>query len=150
MDKEAYRQGWLEAVGSFGQQTAREYLEIEIVDADEDTVVLTMPITDKVRQPYGLLHGGFNMVLAETAASLHATYGIDLSEKGPVGVEINGSHVRSAREGTVRAEGRVVRRSRSFIVHQIEIYHQETGDLLCTSRVTNYYKKMNAQKEIGA
>jgi uncharacterized protein (TIGR00369 family) len=149
MDKEAYRKGWLDAVRSIGQQTAREYLDIEIVDADEDHVVLTMPITDKVRQPYGLLHGGFSMVLAETAASLHATYGVDLTEKGPVGIEINGSHLRSAREGTVRAQGRVVRRSRSIIVHQVDIYHQETGALLCTSRVTNYYKKMNAQEALG-
>jgi 1,4-dihydroxy-2-naphthoyl-CoA hydrolase len=101
-----------------------------------------MPITDKTRQPLGLLHGGINMVLAESAASLHAVWGIDLNEVNPVGVEISGSHVQSAKEGTVRAEGNVISRTRSFIVHQVDIYHQETEKLLSSVRVRVYYKKI--------
>jgi 1,4-dihydroxy-2-naphthoyl-CoA hydrolase len=101
-----------------------------------------MPITDKARQPYGLLHGGISMVLAETAASMHACWGVDLTKMLPVGIEINGSHVRSAKEGVVRAEGKVVRRTRSIIVHQVDIILDETDQLLCTARVTNFYKKV--------
>jgi uncharacterized protein (TIGR00369 family) len=99
-----------------------------------------MPINDKTKQPYGLLHGGITMALVETAASVHASWGVDLTVVAPVGIEISGSHVRSAREGTVRAVGKVVRRSRSMIVHQVDVFLAETGELLTTARMTNYFK----------
>jgi uncharacterized protein (TIGR00369 family) len=88
----------------------------------------------------GLLHGGINMVLAETAASLHACWGVDLSEKVPVGIEINGSHVRAATQGWVRVEGRVIRRTRSLVFHQVDMIDEASGEVLSTGRVTNYYK----------
>jgi 1,4-dihydroxy-2-naphthoyl-CoA hydrolase len=120
--------------------TAVEHLGIRLVSVNSDKIVLKMKITDKARQPYGLLHGGISMVLAETAASMHACWGVDLSQRFPVGIEINGSHVRSAWEGVVRAEGTVVRRTKSLIVHQVDIIQDETNQLLCTARVTNFYK----------
>ncbi|NIW49411.1 MAG: hotdog fold thioesterase [Gammaproteobacteria bacterium] len=127
--------------------TAVENLGITIEAVDSEQIVLKMPITDKARQPYGLLHGGISMVLAETAASFHACWGIDLAKVYPVGIEINGSHVRSATEGMVRAKGTVIRRTRSIIVHQVDIILEETGQLLSTARVTNFYKKV--EKEEG-
>ena len=122
------------------KDTALEAFNIDLVSIEKEQVVLQMPITKAVRQPFGLLHGGASMLLAETAASLHAAWSVNLAEKVPVGIEINGSHLRSAAEGTVRAVGRVIRRSRSLIVHQVDIYHEETGDHLSTARVTNFYK----------
>ena len=136
------KQLWLEGIKSVHQNTAAEHLEIEVTDISDDRVELKMPITDKARQPMGLLHGGVSMVIAETAASLHACWGIDLSEQVPVGIEINGSHLRSAEEGVVVGVGKVVRRSRKLIVHQVDLYHEATGDHLCTARVTNYYKSV--------
>lgn len=134
------RQQWLDGFDGIHQHTAIENLEIKLVDIDDQGIELSMAITDKARQPYGLLHGGISMVLAETAASVHATWGVDTSMVQPVGIEINGSHVRSASDGVVRAVGKVVRRSSALIVHQIEIIHQESGKLLSTVRVTNFYK----------
>jgi len=134
------KQQWLQGFDRIHQGTAVEYLGIKLMDISEDRIELCMPITDRARQPYGLLHGGISMTLAETAASVHATWGIDLAKLQPVGIEINGSHLRSASEGDVRAVGTVVRRGRAMIVHRIEIFQQETGKLLCTARVTNYYK----------
>lgn len=131
---------WLQGFDWVHQHTAVENLGIELVDIDDQQIELSMPITDKARQPYGLLHGGISMVLAETAASAHATWGKDLSVVQPVGIEINGSHVRSASAGEVRAVAKVVRRSNSLIVHQVNIVHQDTGKLLSTARVTNFYK----------
>ena len=131
---------WLSGFKNNHSGTAVEHLGITLHSINEDRIVLKMPITDKARQPYGLLHGGISMLLAETAASLHACWGIDLSKVQPVGIEINGSHVRSAKEGVVRAEGKVVRRTRSIIVHQIDIILEETDQLLSTARVTNFYK----------
>ena len=80
------------------------------------------------------------MVLAETAASVHACWGVDLSKVFPVGIEVNGSHLRSASEGHILANATVIRRSRTLIVHAIDIVHEETNRVLCVSRVTNFYK----------
>lgn len=131
------------------RNTVLEALDIKILEFSEDMIVLSMPITDATRQPFGLLHGGVSMVLAETAASYHACWGIDLSEKVPVGIEINGSHLNSAEHGTVRAVGKVLRKSASLIVHEIEISHVESGKILCVSRVTNFYKKLQHKAVTG-
>jgi 1,4-dihydroxy-2-naphthoyl-CoA hydrolase len=129
-------------VNAVSRHTIMEALRIRVEEFSEDSIILSMPISDATRQPFGLLHGGVNMVLAETAASFHACWGIDLNEKAPVGIEINGSHLNSADSGNVRAVAKVLRKSASLIVHEIEIFHVETGRLLCVSRVTNFYKKL--------
>ena len=124
------------------KNTALEALGVEVVSVDADQLLLRMPITNAARQPFGLLHGGVSMVLAETAASTHAAWGLDMSKEVPVGIEINGSHLNSASEGFVAAKAKPVRRSRSLIVHQIEIVHEESGRLLCTALVTNFFKQL--------
>jgi uncharacterized protein (TIGR00369 family) len=140
------QKAWLENFERFRENTAGAFLGIKLESISDDQIVLTMPISDRTRQPYGLLHGGITMALVESAASIHASWGIDLSKVVPVGIEINGSHVRSATEGTVRAVGKVVRRSRSMIVHQVDVYLVETGNLLSTARMTNYYKPVSKEK----
>ncbi|MBI3158520.1 MAG: PaaI family thioesterase [Chloroflexi bacterium] len=134
------KDGWLVAMRSITTTAALGFLEIEIVDVWDEGLVMRMPITDKVRQPNGLLHGGICMALAESVASLHACWGVDLSKVVPVGIEINGSHVGSAKNGWIRADGRVIRRSTQLIVHQVDIQHEGRGVLLSTARVTNFYK----------
>jgi 1,4-dihydroxy-2-naphthoyl-CoA hydrolase len=125
-------------------KTAPEALGVEIISADAEGLLLRMPMSDRARQPLGLLHGGISMVLAETAASLHACWDIDLSRLVPVGIEINGSHIRSAADGYILARASVVRRSSKLVVHLVEIAHQESGRALCLARVTNFYKDMKA------
>lgn len=122
-------------------RTALEANAMELVEIDEDHAVMTMPVADSGRQPMGLLHGGMTLLLAESVASLHACWGVDLSKRQPVGIEIGGSHVRSCTEGTVRAVARVVRRSSSLIVHAVEIFNAADGSLLTTCRVTNFYRR---------
>ena len=123
-------------------KTAPEALGVEIVSADAENILLRMPMSDRARQPLGLLHGGISMVLAETAASLHACWDVDLSRSVPVGIEISGSHIRSASEGHILAKGKVVRRSSKLTVHSVEITHEESARLLCLARVTNFYKAL--------
>lgn len=136
---------WLENFERFSGNTATTHLGIKLESINNDEIVLTMPISEKTRQPYGLLHGGITMALVESAASIHASWGVDLSRVVPVGIEISGSHVRSATEGTVRAIGKVVRRSRSMIVHQVDVYLIETGKLLTTARMTNFYRTVRKE-----
>ena len=126
-------------------RTALEANAMELVEIDEDHVVLTMPVTDSGRQPMGLLHGGMTMLLAESAASLHACWGVDLSKRQPVGIEIGGSHVRSCADGTVRAVANVVRRTSSLIIHTVEVFEVSSGNLLTTCRVTNFYRRTSAE-----
>ncbi|HEV3209203.1 MAG TPA: PaaI family thioesterase [Chthoniobacterales bacterium] len=133
----------LEQLRALIPNTAVEALGVEIVSVDSEHILLRMPMSDRARQPMGLLHGGISMVLAESAASLHACWEIDLSRFVPVGVEINGSHLRSASEGRILAKGTVVRRSSKLAVHNVEIIHEETNRLLCVSRVTNFYKALD-------
>lgn len=130
----------LESLNTTRSNTVLEMLGVEFTVFNEEELVLTMPITSAARQPFGMLHGGVSLVLAETAASSHASWGLDVSQVFPVGIEINGSHLNSATEGTVRVVARPLRRSRTLVVHQVDISHVESGRLLCSARVTNYYK----------
>lgn len=132
------------------QGTAMEVMGIQVVAIDDEQVELRMPITPAARQPFGLLHGGVNMLLAETAASMHAGYLADLTKEAPVGIEINGSYLRSARDGTVKTIARVLRRSRSFVFHQVDIYHVESDQLLCSARVTNFFKPLSGANKSSA
>ena len=109
---------------------------------DENGLTLRMPITNATRQPFGLLHGGISLLLAESAASMHSAWDVNPEEVAPVGIEINGSHLRSATSGHVIATARLLRRSQALAVHSVEILHEETQNQLCACRVTNYYKRI--------
>ncbi len=131
---------WLENFDRFCADTALEVHDIRLIDIDEDHLILEMPMGDHARQPYGLLHGGISTMLAESAASLHACWGVNLEQRVPVGIEINGSHLRPAEDGILEVRCRVIRRSKTLIHHHIDIVHKETDKLLSTSRVTNMYR----------
>ena len=113
---------------------AAELLDIEIIEMSDEKVVATMPVTKKHHQPFGVLHGGVSVVLAESVASVGAYLA---APEGFVamGIEINANHIRAVREGTVTAVATPVHRGRSTQVWQVEI----TGDndkLICVSRCT--------------
>jgi len=110
-------------------------LGIEIVELARERVVATMPVDDRTRQPFGLLHGGASIALAETVASFGATVLIDRERFVAVGLEINGNHLRPKTEGLVRATGVPVHVGRSTQVWSIEIV-DEAGRLVCISRCT--------------
>ncbi len=147
VSKEHTEENWKLAWDATKDMTALGPLGIDLVAIDADGCTLRMEITDATRQPFGLLHGGVSMVLAETAASTHACWGIDLMERAPVGIEINGSHLRAATKGVVRAECRVVRRAHTLIVHEIKLFLEETNELLNVSRVTNLYTRSPLAKK---
>jgi uncharacterized domain 1 len=110
-------------------------LGIEMVELSVERVVATMPVDDRTRQPFGLLHGGASIALAETVASFGAAVHIDRERFSAVGLEINGNHVRAKTDGIVRATGIPVHLGRSTQVWSIEIA-DEQGRLVCVSRCT--------------
>lgn len=123
---------WFSTLATLGLPSA---LGIQVLELSGELVVATMPVDERTRQPFGLLHGGASIALAETVASLGATARIDRERFVAVGQEINGNHLRPKTEGVVRATGRPIHAGRSSQVWSIEIA-DETGRLVCISRCT--------------
>jgi 1,4-dihydroxy-2-naphthoyl-CoA hydrolase len=115
--------------------TLMETLGIEVVEATPERVLATMPVTPRVHQPFGILHGGASVALAETAASVGATVSLDPKTHYAVGLEINANHLRAKRDGTLTATATPLHKGRSTQVWQIEI-RDERGALICVSRCT--------------
>jgi len=111
------------------------HLGIEFTEIGEDFISGTMPVDGRTRQPYGLLHGGASVALAETLGSTGATMCVDIKEYQCVGQEINANHVRAARTGLVTGTARPVHLGGRTQVWTIDIVN-EAGKLLCTSRLT--------------
>jgi uncharacterized protein (TIGR00369 family) len=106
-----------------------------MIELTKERVVATMPVDDRTRQPFGLLHGGASIALAETVASFGAAVFIDRERYSAVGQEINGNHLRPKTDGVVRAVGVPVHVGRSTQVWSIEIRDEEER-LVCISRCT--------------
>ncbi|WP_018086130.1 hotdog fold thioesterase [Desulfurispora thermophila] len=117
------------------EKTIHKSLGIEIEKATPDEVVLTMPVDERTHQPFGILHGGASVVLAESAASIGAYLNCDPSRQTAVGLEINANHIRPKRSGTVRARAVPLHKGRSTMVWEIKIT-DEQEKLICVSRCT--------------
>jgi len=125
----------VEELNSGRAGTLIERLGIEFTEISDNCIRATMPVDARTRQPYGLLHGGASVALAETLGSTGATMCIDHAEFLCVGQEINANHVRSARSGYVTGTARPVHLGGRSQVWAIEIVN-EAGNLVCTSRLT--------------
>lgn len=110
-------------------------LGIEMIELTKERVVATMPVDERTRQPFGLLHGGASIALAETVASFGAAVFIDRERQTAVGQEINGNHLRPKFDGMVRAVGIPLHVGRATQVWSIEI-RDEDERLVCISRCT--------------
>ena len=110
-------------------------LGIEIVELTAERVVATMPVDERTQQPYGLLHGGASVALAETVASLASIMNVDQQRFRAVGLEINANHIRAKTEGIVRGTATAIHIGRSTHVWNIEIVDEQER-LVCISRCT--------------
>jgi 1,4-dihydroxy-2-naphthoyl-CoA hydrolase len=115
--------------------TLVEHIGIEFTEIGDDFIRGTMPVDGRTRQPYGLLHGGASVALAETLGSTGATMCVDTKEFQCVGQEINANHVRGARTGRVTGTARPLHVGGRTQVWSIDIVNNE-GKLVCTSRLT--------------
>lgn len=108
-------------------------IHLDVITSEK--VVATMPVDDRTRQPFGLLHGGASAALAETVASVGALLNIDTATQAAVGVELNANHLRAKTEGIVTATAVPLHRGRRTQVWDIRITDEE-GRLVCVSRCT--------------
>jgi 1,4-dihydroxy-2-naphthoyl-CoA hydrolase len=116
-------------------ETMGEHLGMEWVEVGENFLKLKMPVDNRTRQPYGLLHGGASCVLAETAGSAAAQLVIDPNKFICVGLEINANHIRSARQGYVTGIATPLHLGATTHVWDIKIY-DDSERLICISRLT--------------
>ena len=114
-------------------------LGIEVTEIGDDYIVAKMPVTEKTKQPYGILHGGASCVLAESIGSTAAALSMDGSKKYPVGIEINANHISSPTEGFVYAKAVPVHIGGSTSVWNIDIT-SDAGKRVCFSRFTAMHK----------
>jgi 1,4-dihydroxy-2-naphthoyl-CoA hydrolase len=112
-----------------------DFLDIAFMEVGSNFLKATMPVTDKTKQPIGLLHGGASAVLAETIGSVASVCVIDIKTKSIVGLELNCNHIRSAKEGLVTATCSPFHIGKTTHVWNIEI-HDEQQKLVCISRLT--------------
>lgn len=117
------------------RETLLSTLGIEIVEASKERVVGRMPVGPKVHQPFGLLHGGASVALAETVASTAGWMQVDREKEGVVGLEINANHLRAKRDGVLTAVATPLHIGRKTHVWDVRIT-DEQGKLVCVSRCT--------------
>lgn len=110
-------------------------LGIVLTELTPERVVATMPVDERTRQPFGILHGGASVALAETVASLGGTMNVDLDRFAVVGVEINANHIRAKREGVVTGTATPIHLGRSTHVWEIRIVDEDDRPI-CVSRCT--------------
>jgi 1,4-dihydroxy-2-naphthoyl-CoA hydrolase len=115
--------------------TMVEHLGIEVIELGDDYVIGTMPVDNRTKQPFGILHGGASVALSETLASYGGFLTIDPEKYHVVGVEINANHLKMAKKGIVTGKCSPIKRGKSTQVWQTEIT-DEKNELICISRIT--------------
>ncbi|QXL83854.1 hotdog fold thioesterase [Comamonas sp. NLF-1-9] len=124
----------LEGITASHHNTAISHLGIEFLEIGNDFLRARVPVDERTRQPFGLLHGGVSVVLAETLGSSGAYYASPEGHRA-VGLEINANHLRAATSGWVTGTARPVHIGRSTQVWQIEMVN-DAGEMTCISRIT--------------
>ena len=125
----------LESVQQRGKNTMVEHIGIEITDLGADYLRGRMPVDGRTIQPMGILHGGASIALAETLGSIAANLVVDPEKSYCVGLDINGNHIRSAKQGFVTGTARPLHIGSTTQVWNIEI-KDEAERLICISRLT--------------
>ncbi|MFT3945424.1 MAG: hotdog fold thioesterase [Agriterribacter sp.] len=125
----------LEQLLNSSKGTLAEHLGILFSETGDNYIKATMPVDHRTKQPYGLLHGGASVALAETLGSVASSLVIDPDKSLCVGLEINANHMRAVKEGLVTGTATPIHLGSSTHVWEIKI-HDEKGKLVCISRLT--------------
>jgi len=124
----------VEFLNTISVNTAQSHLGIEFLEVGDDFLKARVPVDERTRQPYGLLHGGVSVVLAETLGSCGAVFACPAGYRA-VGLDINANHLRGATTGWVTGTARPVHIGRTTQVWHIDL-HNDAGELTCVSRIT--------------
>lgn len=125
----------VKALNSLSRNTMLEQIGIEFTAAGDDFIEAKMPVDRRTHQPFGLLHGGASVALAETLGSVAASCCVDRDRQFCVGLEINANHIRGVRQGHVKGTAKPVHIGKKTQVWEIRIVN-EGDELVCISRIT--------------
>ena len=125
----------LDLINETGKNTMTDHLGIVFTEVGDDHLSATMPVDERTKQPMGLLHGGANVVLAETLGSVAASLTIDLKKQVCVGLEINANHLKGVKSGLVTGITTPIHMGKTTQVWEIKITNEQ-GQLCCISRIT--------------
>ena len=131
-----FRKVEIEELNKMHENTMQSFCGIEFTEVGEDYIKARMPVNERTKQPHGLLHGGANVILAESLGSIAAVLCIDLEKYVCVGLEVNANHIRAVRDGYVYGITKPLHIGRSTQIWEIKIY-DEQDKLTCVSRITN-------------
>jgi 1,4-dihydroxy-2-naphthoyl-CoA hydrolase len=123
------------SLNAWAPNTLAEQLGIEFVTIGEDYLEARMPVDHRTHQPFGLLHGGASVALAETMGSVAATLCVDATKQFCVGLEVNANHIRGVKEGFVTGITKPIHIGKKTQVWETRISTPD-GDLVCVSRIT--------------
>ena len=124
----------VESLTAVQLDTAVSHVGIEFLEVGDDYITARIPVNPQTRQPYGLLHGGMSVVLAETLGSCGAAGAVPPGYK-VVGLDINANHLKGVTSGWVTGTARPVHLGRTTQVWQIDM-RNEAGEMTCVSRIT--------------
>jgi 1,4-dihydroxy-2-naphthoyl-CoA hydrolase len=124
-----------EQINALRRNTMISHLGIEFTAISEDSLTARMPVDERTIQPFGILHGGASVALAETLGSVAASLTLDTSKKIPVGMEINANHLRPVSSGWVSGVVRPVHLGKTSQVWEVRITNED-DKLVCISRIT--------------
>lgn len=130
------REEILHKLNTWGKESLGKTLDIVFTDVTDESLTATMPVTPKIHQPYGIMHGGASCVLAETLGSCLSVLHVDIEKFAPVGTNINSNHLRSKKDGIVTGTARFIRKGNTMHVSEIEI-RDEKGNLINHTTMTN-------------
>lgn len=125
----------LEELNKIGSHTMSSHLGIEVIEIGKDYIKAKMPVDERTKQPYGILHGGASVALAETIGSYGSHLIIDSSKFMSVGIEINANHIRKVSQGMVVGVAKPIHVGKTTHVWGIEMV-DEKGLLVCICRLT--------------
>jgi len=125
----------LDRINAWSRNTLAEAIGIRITEIGDDYVRGTMPVDARTHQPFGLLHGGASVALAETLGSVAGNLCLDAAKELAVGLDINANHVRSVTHGAVTGTARTLHVGRATQVWEIRV-EDEAQRLVCISRLT--------------
>ncbi|MFL0066576.1 PaaI family thioesterase [Tenacibaculum maritimum] len=123
-------------LNQWSKNTLMETLDITFTEVGEDFVIAKMPVSSKVHQPYGILHGGATAALAETVGSAASALFVDGKTKIVKGIELSINHLKSKKEGTVFATAKMVHQGRTTHLWEIRIV-DEDRNLISLCKITN-------------
>lgn len=125
----------IEICNNISKNTLMETLQIEYIDVGEDFLTARMPVSPRVHQPDGVLHGGATVALAESVASAAAFVFLNVGEVSVRGIEISANHVKSIREGYVFATAKLIHKGRTIQLWHIPVTN-ESGQLISDCKLT--------------